>query len=116
MMDIDVLYSSRFTDPEPILAMLREVLFDQAIIADINLVEVESEDQAEELDFLGSPTIRVDGIDVESGMSFGHKEFGIRARTYMVNGEESNIPGKDMVVETVEVGHLAELNMLGRCC
>ena len=66
--------------------------------------------------FLGSPTIRVDGIDVEPNMTFGKNDFSLRLRSYEKDGQQSAILNREMIEETVEVGHLAELNMLGKCC
>ena len=47
------------------LALLRDVLAEHEIAAEPELIEVQSQEQAEELGFVGSPTIRVDGHDVD---------------------------------------------------
>jgi hypothetical protein len=46
-------------------ALLREVLDAQGIDAEIEPVEVHTQQEAETLGFVGSPTIRIDGRDVD---------------------------------------------------
>jgi len=115
-MNIEILYTPKLTNPEPIVELVNDVLFETSIIANVRQVEVNSEEEAVNVAFLGSPTIRVDGIDVEPNMTFGKSDFGLRSRTYVEDGQESAIPSREMIEETVEVGHLAEMNMLGTCC
>jgi hypothetical protein len=45
------------------LADLRRVLSDEGVEADVDLVEVESDEQARAERFPGSPTVRLDGVD-----------------------------------------------------
>jgi hypothetical protein len=46
-------------------ALLREVLDDAGMDAPIEVVEVRTQEEAEVLRFAGSPTIRIDGRDVD---------------------------------------------------
>jgi hypothetical protein len=45
------------------LADLRRVLRDEGVEADVDLVEVETDEQARAERFPGSPTVRLDGVD-----------------------------------------------------
>jgi hypothetical protein len=45
------------------LADLRRVLSDEGVEADVDLVEVETDEQARAEHFPGSPTVRLDGVD-----------------------------------------------------
>jgi hypothetical protein len=45
------------------LADLERVLSEEGVSAEVELVEVESDDQAQRERFPGSPTIRLDGVD-----------------------------------------------------
>jgi hypothetical protein len=45
------------------LADLRRVLRDEGVEADVDLVEVETDEQARAEHFPGSPTVRLDGVD-----------------------------------------------------
>ena len=47
------------------LALLHEVLARKGVVTEIELHEVRSQEEAEALRFPGSPTIRVDGRDVD---------------------------------------------------
>ena len=44
---------------------LEEMVKQEALDARIVLIRVESEEDAKKLRFLGSPTVRVDGVDVD---------------------------------------------------
>jgi hypothetical protein len=46
-------------------ALLREVLEDAAIDAAVEPIEVRTQEEADALGFVGSPTIRIDGRDVD---------------------------------------------------
>jgi hypothetical protein len=46
-------------------ALVRTVLEERDVEAQMELIEVRTQEQAEELGFVGSPTIRVDGRDVD---------------------------------------------------
>ena len=115
-MNIEILYTPKLSKPEPLVKLVRDVLYETRIIADIHIIEVDSEEDALWTEYLGSPTVRVDGIDVEPNMTFGKSDFALRSRTYENDGQESANPSREMIEETIEVGHLAELNMLGTCC
>ena len=45
------------------LEALRRVLVEEGVDAEVDLVEVESDDQARRERFPGSPTVRLDGVD-----------------------------------------------------
>jgi hypothetical protein len=64
-----------------------EVLAQLGLSNDVEIVEYEvvSEDEARRLRFLGSPTIRVDGHDVELG-ACDRSEWGLGCRLYYVDG------------------------------
>jgi hypothetical protein len=47
------------------LERLREVMNQEDIPGEVDVVKVETEEQACELRFVGSPTIRVDGQDID---------------------------------------------------
>jgi hypothetical protein len=47
-------------------ALVRAVVAELGIDAELELIHVGSQEEAEALGFVGSPTIRVDGIDVDA--------------------------------------------------
>jgi hypothetical protein len=64
-MRIEVLYVPGCVNYEPAVKKLQAVLQSQSLQAEIRGVPISSEDQAKILLFPGSPTIRIDGKDVE---------------------------------------------------
>lgn len=64
-MRIEVLYVPGCPNYEPAVERLQAVLESQSLQAEIRSVPISSEDQAKALLFPGSPTIRIDGEDVE---------------------------------------------------
>ena len=67
-----------------------------------NISEVEVGDpmQAERLCFPGSPTVRVDDIDVEAPLP-RQNSYGLSRRTYLVGGELQGIPTREMIREAI---------------
>jgi hypothetical protein len=64
-MRIEVLYVPGCPNYEPAVERLEAVLESQSLQAEIRSVPINSEGQAKALLFPGSPTIRIDGQDVE---------------------------------------------------
>lgn len=115
-MKIEILYAPQFGSFEPAQALVEEALYDAAVIADVDVVAVKSEAEARNLEFIGSPTIRVDGLDVEPLTSFRERDYGIRSRHYSEDGVTADLPSYRMVRDSIEIGYLAALDQLGRCC
>jgi hypothetical protein len=63
---------------------------------EIRLVEVADPDAAVELRFLGSPTVRVDGVDVEPGAEERH-DFALACRIYRSEGGVAEQPDETWV-------------------
>ena len=64
-MRIEVLYVPGCPNYEPAVERLQTVLESQSLQAEIRSVPIRTEAQAKALLFPGSPTIRIDGEDVE---------------------------------------------------
>lgn len=115
-MKIEVLYSPECPNYVQTLALVHDVLAETGIPAQVELVRVETEDEARRLRFIGSPTVRVDGVDVEPYVTFAARDFGLRCRWYAEDGQVLGWPGRRMLQDTIEVGHLAEMDLLATCC
>jgi hypothetical protein len=61
---IEFLYFAACPNAPQALALLREVLRAENIPGEIELIAVETEEAAQRYGFIGSPTIRVEGVDV----------------------------------------------------
>lgn len=64
-MNITVLYLRQCPNYKPAVELVRQVLAELGIQAVVHCVEVRGLDDAERHRFFGSPTIHVDGVDVE---------------------------------------------------
>jgi len=115
-MKIEVLYSPECPHYVAALQLVHEILAETGITAQVELMRVETEEEARRLEFIGSPTVRVDGVDVEPYVTFAAKDFGLRCRLYAEGGEALGWPSKRALRDTIEVGYLAEMDMLGACC
>src|SRR6266516_1224365 len=80
-MRIELLYFDGCPSYEALLPELRELLSDAGIEDEIELRRVESLAAAERERFLGSPTLRVEGEDVDPTAG-ERKDFGLKCRLY----------------------------------
>lgn len=87
---VEVLSFVGCPNAEPALALVRRVSAELGIDADVETIEVENADQADDLRFLGSPSIRVDGRDVEPGAD-NRSDFAFSCRVY---SSESGLKGQ----------------------
>ena len=65
-MRIEVLYFDGCPNYSPAVDRLRTVLAGEGVRAEVIEIEVRDESDAKGLKFFGSPTIRVNGLDVEA--------------------------------------------------
>jgi len=78
---VEILYFDGCPNHEPARALVERVAAELQLEPTIDLVAVADADAAAELRFLGSPTVRVDGRDVEPGAS-ERDEFVLSCRVY----------------------------------
>lgn len=93
MKRIDILYFEGCTNYEPAVALARSVAGELGIDAEINVIEIMGPDDARARRFLGSPSIQVNGVDVEPEAR-ERSDFGFSCRTYAGKG----LPNRDMLV------------------
>jgi hypothetical protein len=80
-MRIELLYFDGCPGYERFLPRLRELVADAGLTDAVELRRVESPEAAIAERFLGSPTVRVDGVDVELEAS-ARDDFGLKCRLY----------------------------------
>ncbi len=80
---------------EKTLSNLREVLTELEVNLDLELVNVESCEKAKQLGFYGSPTIKVDGADLEGRTG----DCSYNCRLYNVDGNLTGVLTKDFIRE-----------------
>ena len=90
-MKIEVLYVRGCPNYQPAVARIQKVLMSESLRADIESVVVSSDADAKALRFLGSPTIRVNGADVEPNPT---NAVGLACRLYVNSG---GVPSEEML-------------------
>ncbi len=78
---------------------LRKVLEEQGIAAEVELVAVNTDEEAQELRFAGSPTIRVDGEDLLPVPE--RAEYALGCRMYATSEGLKGSPPSDMLREAL---------------
>jgi hypothetical protein len=77
------------------LERLREVMDEEDLPGEVEVVKVETEEQARESRFVGSPTIRVDGQDIDPP---SNPRYALTCRAYRLADDRiSPLPSKDMI-------------------
>ncbi len=80
-MQIDVLYFNECPNHFPTVERVNAILREEGCSAQVREVLVPSADAAQQVKFLGSPTVRVNGIDIEPTAQ-DRKDFGLMCRRY----------------------------------
>ena len=78
---VEILYFEGCPNHEATQALVERVAAELRVDPEVELVRVPDADAAAELHFLGSPTVRVDGRDVEPGAE-ERREFVFSCRVY----------------------------------
>jgi len=94
---VDVLGFDGCPNVDEALMRARAAVEAADVRADVRLVRVRGDDDAIRLRFLGSPTVRVDGVDVERSAT-GRLDFGLQCRVYSIDGRLEGAPPVDWIV------------------
>jgi hypothetical protein len=97
---IELLYFKGCPSFQPTLSLLQQVLDEENIPAKVRTIPVESELAAKSLRFLGSPSIRVDGQDIEFEAR-SSTDFGMKCRIYNNDGVPGGVPAKGKILEAI---------------
>jgi len=93
---IEVLYFSGCPNHEPTVDLAREVIGELGLEAAIREVPVETAEAAEKHRFVGSPSVRVNGRDIEPAAR-EQTEFALSCRMY----GHAGVPPKELLVEAL---------------
>ncbi|SRR6266487_1094105 len=78
---VELLYFHSCPNHEATGKLIERVVAAETLHPDVRLVEVTSADEAQRLHFLGSPTVRVNGHDIEPGAD-ARTDFTLACRIY----------------------------------
>jgi transcription initiation factor TFIIIB Brf1 subunit/transcription initiation factor TFIIB len=96
---ITFLYIKGCPNAEPSLNLLKEVLSEKSIDAEIEVKEIASEEDAKEYHFLGSPTIQINGLDIEIERRNDPPVLG--CRVYRTERGYSSVPPRELIARAL---------------
>jgi hypothetical protein len=100
-MRIEVLYWAGCPSHPEAIELLRELLDEREIRDEIEVHEVRSDEEAETLRFPGSPTIRIDGRDVDPAGENAQPSLTCRIY-YLPDGRVSPVPSRQQLEEALQ--------------
>lgn len=100
-MTIEVLFFDGCPSHEQLLDRLPRLLDDAGIDTPLTLRKISDPEQAERERFLGSPTIRVDGRDVEPGAE-ERIDYGLKCRVYRSPAGLTGLPPDPWILDALE--------------
>ena len=95
-MRLTFLYYEECPSHDTALERLRQVMTEESVQAKIEIIKVETDEQAQRLRFVGSPTILVDGKDIDPPPSDAY--YALTCRAYRLeDGRISPLPSPGMI-------------------
>jgi hypothetical protein len=97
---IELLYFDGCPNHEAFLPRLRELLARAGADVPVRERRVVSDADARRERFLGSPTLRVDGVDADPGAG-GRSDYGLKCRLYATGEGLRGAPPDEMVLDAL---------------
>jgi hypothetical protein len=110
-MTVELLYLPGCPNHDAAADLVRSVLESMGLSAEYTETPVADYAAAQKLAFPGSPTLRVDGRDIEDVASC--LPVGLACRTYFVAGEALGVPPRAWLERAVRVAHVTKELMNG---
>src|SRR5437899_2675458 len=111
-MTIEILYFPDCPNYLPAVERVRDALRHERMTAEIKHVEVQDSATAAATQFLGSPTIRINGVDVEPSARSGGA-VGLCCRTYTSGSARDGVPSTELICQAIkQLGS----SQRGDCC
>lgn len=101
LMRVEVLYFDGCPNHEALLPRLRELLAQAGVETEVELRRVEDLEAAERERFLGSPTLRINGEDVEP--SAGERvDYGLKCRLFATTDGLQGTPADKWILAALD--------------
>ena len=97
---VEILYFDGCPNHEPALASVERLSRELGIEPELRLVNVPDQQAAQRLGFLGSPTIRVDGVDVDPDTA-ERDDYALSCRIFRTEAGVSGQPDERWVREAL---------------
>ncbi len=115
-MTIEILYVADCPHYEPATLEISKALRQEQLSAEVKHIEIRGQDMAEALSFLGSPTIRINGIDIEASARNANG-FGMCCRCYRTSEGKKTGPSAALIHAAIrEVGLANEVPPSDEVC
>ena len=99
-MEIEFLYYEDCPSHDAALTRLEAVLAEEGVSVPVRVTKVETDAQAQALRFIGSPTIRMNGVDIDPPPADSY--YALTCRAYrLANGRISPLPAVEMIRDAV---------------
>lgn len=95
-MKVDVFFFGGCPNHEPTVKLVQEIVRELGVDADVREVEVASTEEVERLRFLGSPTVHVEGVDIEPARR-DDASYAMSCRMYGSSG----VPPRALIVSAL---------------
>ena len=95
-MTIELFYFDGCPSWKQALENIERALQEEGLEAEVKTTRVESEADAQAKRFIGSPTIRIDGVDLE-GPQAEEKGYGFGCRVYSYDGRYAPYPSVEQI-------------------
>jgi len=95
-MKVEVFYFDGCPNHGPTLERVKEALQQEGLAAEVVEINVPDDATARSLGFLGSPTVRIGGLDIEPSARWS-RDFGLMCRTYADGGRRVGAPPLDLI-------------------
>lgn len=112
-MKVEILYFEGCPNHVPVVEMVERVLKREGVRAEVAAIEVRDMDTASALRFLGSPSIRVNDVDIEQGRENDSPFYG--CRTYSVGGKTTGVPPEEWLVDALVAPKTGKDHAAGLC-
>jgi mercuric ion transport protein len=103
---VEVLYIADCPNYKPTVERVRHVLHSAGMREMVQEVEVRTQADAEAMRFLGSPTVQINGLDVEPEAR-AVQHFGLGCRSYLEDGRRSGLPSSALIRRALQEKQVA---------
>ncbi len=107
IMKVKLLYFDGCPTHKETMKILEECVQEVDPTIKIEKIRVVSEGHANSLEFLGSPTIKIDGRDIDEKAQ-GQKDFGLKCRVYESEEGFGGVPPREMILNALQRGRYHE--------
>jgi hypothetical protein len=98
---IEILYFEGCPNCATTVALIEQVAADLGLHPQLRMVKVADAESAQQQRFLGSPTVRINGEDIEPGAD-SRTDFGLTCRVFQSSNGVSPTPDRQWIVDALQ--------------